>query len=273
MAFGAGASALFAAVYAYIALTTDSPWYWMLQLFGRHSSLGGDQDFTLAQWLAAAYALNRKLHTIFLLIPCGLWLVLFGFRVRRPHPGATAARLLLAWGVLCILTATQTRMARAMWMVLTPGIAVSAALLMEWVFQASERRGSAHPVAIFTALILTAFASWTGYTTFRTLYPATPLAPFTPMEMGQAIRAAAPGPDDLALVVGSDGGPARSVEVLRDRALRVNAWTISAVQERVRRGHGRPAVRFPRAAVERHRVGHRVSAAVGRHIRRHPHLP
>ena len=53
VAFGAGASALFAALYVYIALTTDSPWYWMLQLFARHSSVAGGQDFTLTQWLAA----------------------------------------------------------------------------------------------------------------------------------------------------------------------------------------------------------------------------
>jgi len=47
--FGVGATALFAALYAYVALATNSPWYWMLQLFARHSSVTGGHDFTLAQ--------------------------------------------------------------------------------------------------------------------------------------------------------------------------------------------------------------------------------
>jgi len=206
----------------------------MLQLFGRHSLGGGGDDFTLAQWLAAAYALNRTLHTLVLLIPFGVWMLLFGFRVRRSRPGATVARLLLAWGALCILTASRTAYSHEfMWIVLTPGIAVSTALLVEWLFEIAGRRDSVQAMALITALVLTIFASWTGYTTFRTLYPTTPLAPFTPMEMGQAIKAAAPDPDDLALVVGSDGGPGAQMWFYGDRALRVNAWTIGEVQERM----------------------------------------
>ena len=170
--FGAGACALFVAVYAYVALATHSPWYWMLQLLGRHSSVAGGQGFTLTEWLAAAYGLNRMLHTLVLLVPSGLWLMLFGFRVRHSQPGAAVARLLLAWGALCILAANKTAYSHEfMWIVLTPGIAVSTALLVEWLFQASAQRGVFGPMATLAALGLTMFASWTAYATLRTLLP------------------------------------------------------------------------------------------------------
>ncbi len=234
LAFGVAACALFAAVYVYIALVTHSPWTWMLPLFARHSTLVGAQPFTLMQWLGTAFILNRMLHTIVLVIACGLWLVIFGFRFRRPQAGATVARLLIAWGVTCILignTAAYTH--EFIWIFLTPGIAVSTALLIEWLFLFSEQYRVAPVMGLGIALIVAMFATWTGYTTFRRLYPTTPAAPFTPMEMGQAIKAAAPDPGDLALVVGGDGGSGAQLWFYGDRALRVNVWSITGVQERL----------------------------------------
>ena len=136
LSFGVAASALFAAVYVYIALATHSPWTWMLPLFARHSTVGGVPPFTLMQWLGTAFALNRMLHTLALIIACGLWLVIFGFRFRRPPAGATVARLLIAWGVTCILIGNKAAYTHEfIWIFLTPGIAVSTALLIEGLFQ------------------------------------------------------------------------------------------------------------------------------------------
>ena len=232
--FGGAACALFAAVYVYIAVATHLPWTWMLPLFARHSTLAGVPSFTLLQWLGTAFALNRMLHTLGLIIICGLWLVIFGFRFRRPQAGATVARLLLAWGVACIVIGNKAAYTHEfVWMFLTPGIAVSTALLIEWLFQVTAPYRVA-PVARFSvALGVALFASWTGYTTFGRLYPMTPAAPFTPIEMGMAIRAAAPDPGDLALVVGGDGGPGSQLWFYGDRALRVNVWSIPEVQKRL----------------------------------------
>ena len=234
--FGVSACALFAGVYAYVAVATHSPWTWMLPLLARHSTVaGGDQPFTLAQWLGRAFALNRMLHTLALLILCGVWLMASGLRFRHAQPGATVARLLIAWGVLCVLIGNTAAYGHEfVWMVLTPGIAVSAALLVEWVLHVAERRHASAATSIGVVLAVTVFASWTGYTTHRRLYPMTPAAPFTPMEMGQAIKAAAPDSGDLALVVGGDGGPGAQLWFYGDRALRVNIWSVQEVQERVR---------------------------------------
>ena len=234
LSFGGAACALFAAVYVYITLVTHSPWTWMLPRFARHSTVVGAQPFTLMQWLDTAFILNRMLHTTALLITSGLWLVIFGFRFRRPQAGATVARLLIAWGVACVVignTAAYTH--ESIWIFLTPGIAVSTALLIEWLFLVTEPYRIAPIMGLGVALIVAMFATWTSHTTFRRLYPTTPAAPFTPMEMGQAIKAAAPDPGDLALVVGGDGGPGAQLWFYGDRALRVNVWSITEVEERL----------------------------------------
>ncbi len=234
LAFGVAACALFAAVYVYITLVTHAPWTWMLPRFARHSTVVGGQPFTLMQWLGTAFILNRMLHTMALLGACGLWLVIFGFRFRRPQAGAAVARLLIAWGVTCIAignTAAYTH--ESIWIFLTPGIAVSTALLIEWLFVVTAKHRVAPVMGLSVALIVAMFATWTGHSTFRRLYPTTRAVPFTPMEMGQAIKAAAPDPGDLALVVGGDGGPGAQLWFYGDRALRVNVWSIAGVQERV----------------------------------------
>ena len=235
MAFVGAACALFAAVYVYIALATDVPWTWMLPLFARHSTVGAVSPFTLMQWLGTAFTLNRMLHTLALMIACGLWLVIFGFRFRHPHAGATVARLLIAWGVMCIVIGNTAAYSHEfVWIFLTPGIAVSTALLIEWLFHVTEQHRVAPVTGISVALGVALFAAWTASTTFSRLYPTTPPAPFTPVEMGQAIKAAAPGPGDLALVVGGDGGPGSQLWFYGDRALRVNVWSISEVEDQVR---------------------------------------
>ena len=234
VAFAGVACALFAAVYVYVALATGSPWTWMLPLFSRHSTVGGAPPFTLMQWLSTAFTLNRLLHTFTLILAVGLWLVVFGFRFRRPQAGATVARLLIAWGVTCIAIGnTAAYNHEFVWIFLTPGIAVSAALLIEWLFHVTEQSRVAPVTAVGVALVGVTFATWTGYTTFRRLYPTEAVAPFTPGEMGQAIQAAAPDPGDLALVIGGDGGPGAQMWFYGDRALRVNVWSIWGVQERL----------------------------------------
>ena len=235
LAFGGAACALFVAVYVYIALATQSSWTWMLPLFARHSALGGVASFTPMQWLGMAFDLNRMLHTLVLMVACGMWLVMFGLRFRRPQGGATVARLLLAWGVACIMIGmTAAYNHQFVWMFLTPGIAVSTALLIERLFRITEQYRVAPITRVGVAFGVVMFATWTASTTFGRLYPTMRTAPFTPMEMGQAIQAAAPDPGDVALVVGGDGGPGSQLWFYGDRALRINVWTVAGVEERLR---------------------------------------
>ena len=145
------------------------------------------------------------------------------------------------------------------WIFLTPGIAVSTALLIEWLFHFTEQYRVAPVAGIGIALVVVMFATWTGYTTFRRLYPTTPAAPFTPMEMGQAIKAAAPDPDDLALVVGGDGGPGAQLWFYGDRALRTNVWSIWGVQDSLTEDRADLVFNFERATVGGDGGGHRLS--------------
>lgn len=103
VAFCVTACAIFVALYAYIALATHLPWYWMAPLFARRSGIGAEVPFTLSQWLVAAAASNRLYQTLPLLVGSSIWLVVFGLRIRRPGPGATVARILLGWGILHVL--------------------------------------------------------------------------------------------------------------------------------------------------------------------------
>jgi hypothetical protein len=235
LAFAAAACGLFAGLYAYITLATHSPWTWMLPLFARHSTLTDIPQFTLMQWFGNAIALNRMLHTLALMTACGLWVAMFGFRIRRSQPGATVARLLIVWGGLCILIGNRAAYGHEfVWMFLTPGLAVSTALLIESLFRVTERYRVAPVMRISMAIAGAMFAGWTAYQMFQRLYPTTRPVPFTPMEMGEAIRAAAPDPGDLALVIGGDGGPGAQMWFYGDRALRVNVWSISEVEDRLR---------------------------------------
>ena len=257
-------------LYAYITLATNSPWTWMLPLFARHTTLTDIPEFTLMQWFGNAIALNRMLHTLALMTACGLWVAILGFRIRRSQPGATVARLLIVWGGLCILIGNKAAYWHEfVWMFLTPGLAVSTALLIESLFRVTERYRVAPVMRISMAIAGAMFAGWTAYHTFQRLYPRTRAVPFTPIEMGEAIRAAAPDPGDLALVIGGDGGTGGPDVVLGapcapssmcGRFRRSRSATAS-------RNCGRSSLQFRRAALGCNGIGHRVSAHLGQRVR------
>lgn len=233
VAFCFTACVLFAALYVYIALATNSPWDWMAPLFSRRSAIVGQNRFTLTQWLAAAMAFNRTYHTLPLLVATSLWLVMFGVRIRRSQPGATVARLLIAWGVLYVLIGSKAVYDHEwVWSLLTPGIVAATALLIDAMLHTAEQRGFAKAAGGIVALVLVLFASWTGYTTFRMLYPIAGDRPFHPMELGRAIQAAAPDSTNVALLVtGEEAEP--QLWFYGDRPLRTRVWSIPDFQRRL----------------------------------------
>lgn len=232
VAFCFTACTIFVALYVYIALATNAPWDWMATLFKRRSGMGVNTPFTLSTWLATAARSNRAYQTLPLLLGSGVWLVVFGLRIRRPQPGATVARILLGWAFLHVLIGRLAVYTDEWWWSpLTPGIAVAAALLIDWVLRTAEHRPFSRVVNGVAALFITVFVLWTGDTTFRKLYPVKQDGPFTAMELGQAIQVAAPHPNDLALIVGRETDA--QLWFYGDRPLRTNIWTIEDFKRRV----------------------------------------
>ena len=225
------ASVEFAALYAYIALATGSAWDWMVPLLSRRSAIGVT-PFTLGQWLSAAAAFNRRFHTLPLLAASGLWIVLFAFRRRGSEGGGTVARILLAWGALHMVIGAKAMYDHEWWWSpLTPGVAVSGALLIERALGVVGCRWSGRAVGWAVALLVALFAAWTGRSTYRDLYPLERDEPYSPMDLGRAIQAAAPDRADVAMLVGGEGEA--QLWFYGDRALRIRVWTIDEFERRL----------------------------------------
>jgi 4-amino-4-deoxy-L-arabinose transferase-like glycosyltransferase len=231
LAFCACAGVVFASLYFYIALAAHLRWDWMVPLFMDRSAIGVTAPFTTREWLRIAWIFNRHCHTLPLVAAAFTWVALRGV---RPHgqPGATAARLLLAWGVLHVLIGRQgVYYHEWWWWPLTPGIAAAAALLAEWSVVTLERRGpSRHASAVLTVAVAV-FAVWTSLKEHRELYASAQEGPFTTLELGRAIQAAAPGPNDLAMIVWSGVDP--ELWFYGDRPLRTGVWTIDDFRARL----------------------------------------
>jgi hypothetical protein len=229
-------------------------------LFKGRAAIGVTAPFTAREWLRTAWLYNRHFHTVPLIVTASTWVVLRSARVMaRPQPGERAARLLLAWGVLHVLIGRQGVYNHDWWWwPLTPGLACAAALLAEGTLEMLERRPSMplrttltsssldaarddlerversktrRPAPIASAMLIVAvavFAAWTAVTEYEELYPS-PRAPraddsFTTLQLGHAIQAAAPGPNDLAMLAWSGDDP--ELWFYGDRPLRANIWTV-----------------------------------------------
>jgi 4-amino-4-deoxy-L-arabinose transferase-like glycosyltransferase len=225
LAFCGTSCALFAALYVYIALATNAPWDWMVPLFLKHSTSRVDSPLTVRGWFATALAYNRARHTLPLLIASGVWVITRACQPRRPQPGTAASTLLIAWGLLHVIIGRHGVYEHEWWWwPLTPGIAISAALAIDsW---------SAWATNGVTAVLIVLFACWTTASAYRELYPSVRDEPYSTVEMGEAIRAAAPHPNDVALVFGADFSP--QWWFYGDRLLRLTIWSIEDFERRFR---------------------------------------
>jgi hypothetical protein len=235
LAFGLAASALFVTIYIYITLATHSSWTWMAPLFARRSAIGAPGQILTWAWLRAAIATNRAYHTLPVLVAAGLWLFGFSVRGHRAPPGGTVARILLGWAVLCGLIGSKALYDHEWtWIPFTPGLAVAAALFVDGALRTIERgHGTARLANWSVAVALALFATWTGYSALRKLYPPHSPRPFTPVEMGQAIQVAAADRDSVALLVGGEEAEAQ-LWFYGDRALRTRIWSVQDFEHRVK---------------------------------------
>ena len=151
--------------------------------------------------------------------------------MRHVRPGATVAGLLLAWGALHVVIGRQGVYNHEWWWwPLTPGIAVASALLVDRTLVALERRGSSRPANAVATIAIVLFAGWTTDSAFRELYRSHRDDVFTTLELGQTIQAAAPGPNDLAMLAWSGDDP--ELWFYGDRPLRGDIWTIDDFRDR-----------------------------------------
>ena len=234
LAFAAAACAIFSVLYVYIALEAHEPWNWMVPLFKGRSALGVKAPFTARQWLATAMAFNRAQHTLPILIASGVWLVTTSIRRHDSQPAATIARILIAWGVLHVLVGRQgVFIHQWWWSPLTPGLAVTAALLIDSIVTTAERhRQYASTVRALALVLVVAFTAWTSVTSYRQLFPPRSPIAFSTRDLGDAIRAAAPEPSDVALLVWS--GIDAQVWFYGDRPVRTDVWSVADLQRRLR---------------------------------------
>jgi hypothetical protein len=224
LAFAVCAGVIFVLLNIYIALAAGLPWNWMVPLVKGRAAVGVKTPFTAREWLRIAWLFNVHFHTGPLIAAAVLWLIVYGVRVRQVQPGATVARLLLAWGALHVLIGRQGVYNHEWWWwPLTPGIAVASGLLVDGMLATFERRKATLLSPIVAGMAIAMFAGWTAHRAYGELYPSHQDDPFTTLELGRAIQAAAPGPNDLAMLAWSGDDP--ELWFYGDRALRGDIWT------------------------------------------------
>jgi hypothetical protein len=196
------------------------------------TAIGGTSPFTLAQWLTTALESNLARHTLPILLLAFGWLIIYGWRRHRPPRGATVARLLLAWGILHVIVGRQgVYIHEWWWSPLTPGLVIAAALFLNALLRRLERstlRRAAHPTA---ACLILLFALWTARGALIELGALQTRRPFTTIELGQAIQAAAPNPNDIAMLV--HGGADPQLWFYGDRPLKLDILSIADFQRRL----------------------------------------
>jgi hypothetical protein len=230
LSFVLAASALFIAVYAYITLATDSPWTWMVPLIGRRSAMFGGEQRPWTLWWRRAISANLTYHSFSVLL---VWAA-FGLRTNGSRAAATMARLLLAWAVTYAVIASKALYDHEWaWMPFTPGLAIATALATDWLLVEAERLRVARIAAWSVALLIMFFAISTWRSTSARLNPTNGHARYTPMDMGRAIRAAAPDRDNVALIVGGEEANAQ-LWFYGDRALRTRVWSVQDFEDRLR---------------------------------------
>jgi len=204
----------------------------MAPLIGRRSALLGGEQRPWTLWWRQAISANLTYHSFPVLLVSGVC-VAFGLRSDRSRAAATMARLLLAWAVTYAVIASKALYDHEWaWMPFTPGLAIATALAIEWLLVAAEQLRVARIATWSVAVLITLFAISTWRSTSARLNPRNERARYTPMDMGLAIRAAAPDRDNVALIVGGEDANAQ-LWFYGDRALRTKVWSVQDFEDRL----------------------------------------
>lgn len=238
IAFGLFSAATFALAYGQIYLIAQD-WKWIAHLVERRTiqnETDAHSTFTWMHWISGALIHhNLRRHTLPVCI-----LALAGiatFIWRRNESAPRFLRLLLAWAALHVLVGRQgTFQHEWWWWPLTPGLAISAGMMLDWLCARFERRWpAAQPIAsAIAAALLIALATWTTLNTigsFDRYISLTGDFPYSARELGQAIRSAAPANASVLLAEDDD---ALALWYYADRPIVQNVWQIETVDQQRR---------------------------------------
>ncbi|MFP3867024.1 MAG: ArnT family glycosyltransferase [Desulfobacteraceae bacterium] len=239
IAFCVSATGLFALIYIYIMLSTGASLDWMLPSLKCRTGINA--QFTIGEWLTKARDFQGRMHTFSLVLVSFAWIFTFGWRLHHPHPGATVARILLAWGILHVLIGRQGVFIHEWWYApLTPGLCVGAALLLDRIMCLAERHRTTKAVNCIIVLLIVLLASWTSLHSFQRLhnkfYGWPPDINFTSIELGEAVRTAAPQTNDVALLVWTYGAPPH-LWFYGNRPLRLSISSLEEFQSSIQDNH------------------------------------
>jgi hypothetical protein len=221
-AFCIGTCVIFCLFYIYVILVTKVGWDWILRLSINRGPMSAIAPSIINEWLPKAIEYNRSRHTFPVLIAAFAWLVAIGWRLRQSQPGATIARILLAWGLLHVLVGYQGAYIHEWWWApLTPGLIVASALALDWAISAAARHGHARLGLSAAVLSIALFAAWSTDTTFKELsaddHPVT-------LDLGQAIQMAAPKPNEIAMLAWTGYPP--KLWFYGNRPLKFEIWSL-----------------------------------------------
>jgi 4-amino-4-deoxy-L-arabinose transferase-like glycosyltransferase len=240
-AFGFATVVIFFAIFLHITMVTGN---WTLiqeRLLRRSVSTHTDsqQVFDWGIWLKeAVWGYNVKRHTIPLMLLGVAWMMVDGWRIRRTDdPAATPVRLLLAWALVHVVVGRQGVLNHDWWWwVLTPGLAMAAALNLDRICRYLESRG-AQRWAIY-ALVVTvgAWCAWTTWTTVAFFYNDRNVRggmQYTIVEIGRAIELAAP---EGGAVILAENDDEPSMWYYGRRPIKMNVWDAQTLDTRMRDG-------------------------------------
>lgn len=224
IAFCLWACLCFSMLYLYIMLASGDGWTWMFPVFRNRSLVSLIAPALVTEWLPKVVQYNRRLHTLPLLFASFTWLIALSWRFRQSQPGAQIAQILLAWGGLHVLIGYQAVFLHDWWWApLTPSLAVSAALMLDWIIRTLVNRGLVKIAYYGAVLSIGLFAAWTALTTFQEIDPFNSKNSFV-KELGKAIQIAAPNPNDLVLL--SWAGSPPQLWFYGNRPLRLNVFSL-----------------------------------------------
>jgi hypothetical protein len=155
--------------------------------------------------------------------------------------GGAARRLvglLLATGLLHVTVSRQAVLVHDWWWwPLTPGLVMAAALVMEWVARGLAERGRPRLAVASVVVALVPFAAWTTAKTLPDFFDtarANGGVTYSTVEIGDAIRAAAPAGDGYgAVVVAYNESYDIPLWYYGDRPLKLAVWDEVTLAQRI----------------------------------------
>jgi hypothetical protein len=200
IAFGAFSVILFVLLYAQVVAVTHD-WRWMSRLVARRalsSTSDANHTFTFWEWTREAlrgHAQRRHTQVGFWLLACWTILALTQLRAAR---STQLILIMLGWAVLHIAVGRQGVFVHEWWWwPLTPVIAMASGVALDWALTLGD---NVRPI-VTTGIAIVMLSLWGGINLAKEIdelrhpYPMWSKHPeldYTVVEMGDAIRAAAP---------------------------------------------------------------------------------